>query len=70
MGKNSGRQAGGLFAAGFLSQGAGLGAIGCAPDDDSFYCKSSRIVMIIKNILFFALLAFVAYFLFKGKSPF
>ena len=58
----------GSLAGGFLSQGAGIGAVGCKPEDDSFYCKSSRFVMVIKNILFIVLCVFLLYYLFKNRK--
>jgi hypothetical protein len=60
----------GAAAGGVLAQGAGIGAIGCSPEDKSFYCQSSRFVMIAKNILFMVLLAVLAYYLFKNRKKF
>jgi len=60
----------GSVAGGFLSQGAGLGAIGCAKEDNSFYCKSSRFIMNVKNILFIIMCIGLAYYLFKNRSQF
>ena len=60
----------GSLAGGFLAQGAGTGAIGCKPEDTSFYCRSSRFVMIIKNILFLVMILVLAYYLFKNRKQF
>jgi len=57
-------------AGGVLSQGAGLGAIGCKPEDNSFYCKSSRFVMNVKNILFIIMILALGFFLFKNRKQF
>jgi hypothetical protein len=57
-------------AGGVLSQGAGLGAIGCKPEDTSFYCQSSRFVMNVKNVLFIVLLLALGYYLFKNRKKF
>jgi hypothetical protein len=69
---SSGNSAGflGALGGGFLSQGAGIGAIGCKQEDQSFYCRSSRFVMVIKNFLFLILLAVLAYYLFKNRKQF
>jgi len=61
---------GGAIAGGVLSQGAGIGAIGCKPDDNSFYCRSSRFVMVAKNILFIVLLFALVLYLFKNRKQF
>ena len=61
---------GGAVAGGVLSQGAGIGAIGCKPDDTSFYCRSSRFVMNLKNILFIVLLLVLVFYLFKNRKQF
>ena len=58
----------GSIGGGILSGGAGVGAIGCKPEDNSFYCKSSRFVMILKNILFFVMLLVLLYYVFKNRS--
>ena len=58
----------GAAAGGVLSSGAGLGAIGCKPEDTSFYCKSSRFVMVLKNILFVALCLALVFYLFKNRK--
>ncbi len=58
----------GSLAGGFLSQGAGIGAIGCKPEDTSFYCQSSRFVMVLKNLLFIVLLLVLAVYLFKNRK--
>jgi hypothetical protein len=58
----------GAVGGGFLSQGAGLGAIGCKPEDTSFYCQSSRFVMNVKNVLFIVLLLALGYYLFKNRK--
>ena len=60
----------GSLAGGFLSQGAGLGAIGCKPEDKSFYCQSSRFVMNLKNILFLIMCLALVYYLFKNRKQF
>ena len=60
----------GSLAGGFLSQGAGLGAIGCKPEDTSFYCQSSRFVMNIKNVLFIIMCLALMYYLFKNRKQF
>ena len=60
----------GSLAGGFLSQGAGIGAVGCKPEDKSFYCTSSRFVMSLKNILFIVLLMVLAFYLFKNRNQF
>jgi hypothetical protein len=76
MAKGSGSGSGssapliGSLAGGFLSQGAGIGAVGCKPEDKSFYCQSSRFIMIIKNILFFVLLLALVYYLFVNRKQF
>lgn len=59
---------GGLAAGGILSQGSGVGALGCKPEDNSFYCKSSRLVMNIKNIIFIILVLALIYYLFKNRK--
>ena len=64
----SGSLAVGALAGGALSQGAGIGAIGCSPEDKSFYCQSSRFVMIIKNVLFMILLLALVYYLFRNRT--
>jgi hypothetical protein len=58
----------GSLAGGFLSQGAGIGAIGCKPEDTSFYCQSSRFVMVLKNLLFIVLLLVLAVYLFRNRK--
>jgi hypothetical protein len=58
----------GSLAGGFLSQGAGFGAIGCKPEDTSFYCQSSRFVMVLKNLLFIVLLLVLAVYLFRNRK--
>lgn len=60
----------GSLAGGFLSQGAGIGAIGCKPEDKSFYCQSSRFVMVIKNLLFIVLLLVLVIYLFRNRKKF
>jgi hypothetical protein len=72
MAKSSGSNATifGSIAGGVLSQGAGIGAIGCKPEDNSFYCKSSRFVMIIKNLLFFILCLALLVYLFANRKQF
>ena len=60
----------GSVGGGFLSQGAGIGAIGCKPEDNSFYCKSSRFVMTVKNILFLIMLLALIYYVFKNRTSF
>ena len=60
----------GSLAGGFFAQGAGIGAIGCKPEDKSFYCQSSRFIMILKNILFVVMLLVLAYYLFKNRKQF
>ncbi len=60
----------GALGGGFLAQGAGIGAIGCKPEDKSFYCQSSRFVMIIQNILFVIMILGLAYYLFKNRKQF
>ena len=60
----------GSVAGGFLSQGAGTGALGCSQEDNSFYCKSSRLVMNIKNILFIIMCIALIYYLFKNRKQF
>lgn len=60
----------GSIAGGFLSQGAGIGAIGCKPEDTSFYCQSSRFVMSLKNILFILLCLALVYYLVKNRKQF
>ena len=59
---------GSSLAGGFLSQGAGIGAIGCKPEDNSFYCRFSRFVMILKNALFVALILVFLVFLFRNRK--
>jgi hypothetical protein len=74
MAKRSGSGSGslgvGAIAGGVLSQGAGIGALGCKPDDTSFYCQSSRFVMVLKNILFIVLLLALVYYLFVNRKQF
>ena len=70
MPKNNSAVLLGSVGGGILSGGAGIGAIGCKPEDNSFYCKSSRFVMILKNILFFVLLLAFIYYVFKNRSSF
>jgi len=60
----------GSLAGGALSGGAGIGAIGCKPEDNSFYCRSSRFVMVIKNLLFLILLLALVFYLFKNRKQF
>jgi hypothetical protein len=60
----------GSIAGGVLSQGAGIGAIGCKPEDNSFYCKSSRFVMILKNFLFIFLCLALVVYLFTNRKQF
>jgi hypothetical protein len=68
MAKGSSAPLIGSLAGGFLSQGAGIGAIGCKPEDNSFYCQSSRFVMVIKNLLFIVLLLVLAFYLFRNRK--
>jgi hypothetical protein len=70
--KGSGSGAGfvGALGGGFLAQGAGIGAIGCKPEDQSFYCRSSRFVMNVKNILFIVMILALIYYLFKNRKQF
>ena len=73
MAKGSSSGNAGFFGAvggGVLAQGAGIGAIGCKPEDKSFYCQSSRFVMSLKNILFLVMLVVLAYYLFKNRKQF
>ena len=58
----------GSIGGGILSGGAGVGAIGCKPEDNSFYCKSSRFVMNVKNILFIVMILVLMYYVFKNRS--
>ena len=60
----------GSIAGGVLSQGAGIGAIGCKPEDNSFYCKSNRFVMILKNFLFMLLCFALLVYLFMNRKQF
>jgi hypothetical protein len=60
----------GALAGGVLSQGAGIGALGCKPDDTSFYCSLNRWVINIKNILFIVLLLALVYYLFRNRKQF
>jgi hypothetical protein len=60
----------GSLAGGFLSQGAGIGALGCKPEDTSFYCRSSRFVGSLKNVLFIVLLLVLAVYLFRNRKQF
>jgi hypothetical protein len=70
--KSSGSGAGfvGALGGGLLSQGAGIGAIGCKPEDTSFYCQSSRFVMNVKNVLFIVMILALIYYLFKNRKQF
>ena len=66
--KNSGSTYGAAAGLGILSSGAGIGAIGCKPDDTSFYCRSSRFVMNVKNVMFIvSCLAFI-YFVIANRG--
>ena len=58
----------GALAGGVLSQGAGIGALGCKPEDKSFYCTLNRWVMNLKNILFIVLLLALVYYLFRNRK--
>jgi hypothetical protein len=49
----------------FVAQGAGLGATNCRPDDTSFYCVSSRLVMDLKNIIFIFMVLVMTWALLK-----
>jgi hypothetical protein len=60
----------GSLAGGFLSQGAGIGAIGCKPEDTSFYCTSSRFVGSLKNVLFLVMILVLVYYLFRNRKQF
>jgi hypothetical protein len=60
----------GSLAGGFLSQGAGIGAIGCKPEDTSFYCTSSRFVGSLKNVLFLVMILVLAVYLFRNRKQF
>ena len=60
----------GSLAGGFLSQGAGIGAIGCKPEDNSFYCRFSRFVMNIKGALFIVMILALVFYLFKNRKQF
>jgi hypothetical protein len=60
----------GSIAGGVLSQGAGIGALTCKPEDNSLYCQSSRFVMILKNFLFSILCLALVYYLFKNRKQF
>ena len=53
-----------------LSSGAGMGAIGCKPDDTSFYCTSSRLVMNLKNILFIMMCIALVFYVIKNRKQF
>ena len=53
---------------GVLSQGAGIGALGCKPEDTSFYCQSSRFVMVLKNLLFIIMLLVLVYYVAKNRK--
>jgi hypothetical protein len=70
MAKSSAAPVLGAAAGGVLSSGAGLGAVGCKPDDTSFYCRSSRLVMNLKNILFILLCIALVFYLFKNRKQF
>jgi hypothetical protein len=72
MAKGSGSGSGFVGAVGgsVLAQGAGIGAIGCKPEDKSFYCRSSRFVMVIKNLIFLALLLALVIYLFNHRKDF
>jgi hypothetical protein len=60
----------GSLAGGFLSQGAGIGAVGCKPEDTSFYCTSSRFVGSLKNVLFLVMILVLVYYLFRNRKQF
>lgn len=68
--KRNGAPLFGSLAGGFLAQGAGIGAIGCKPEDTSFYCRSSRFVMNLKNVLFVLMCLVLVWYLFKNRKQF
>jgi len=68
MAKGSSAPLIGSLAGGFLSQGAGIGAIGCKPEDKSFYCQSSRFVGSLKNVLFLVMILVLAVYLFRNRK--
>ena len=68
MSKGSGAPVVASVAGGVLSQGAGIGALGCKPEDTSFYCQSSRFVMVLKNLLFIVMLLALVYYIAKNRK--
>ena len=66
--KNSGSSYGAAAGLGILSSGAGLGAVGCKPEDTSFYCTSSRFVMNVKNVFFVIACIALLYYVFSNRN--
>jgi hypothetical protein len=66
--KNSGSTYGAAAGLGVLSSGAGIGAIGCKSDDTSFYCRSSRFVMNVKNVMFIVACLALIYFVIANRG--